>query len=86
MTDLSKVPACPKCHILCEHCRREAEAKARDLEFKQMTSEREAARARLAVGTGRFAHSMFLHGMTDKEIEEYEACLDDELNRVLFKP
>ena len=47
MTDLSKVPACPKCHILCEHCRREAEAKARDLEFKQMNSEREAALNRL---------------------------------------
>jgi len=47
MTDLSKVPACPKCHILCEHCRREAEAKARDLEFKQINTGREATLNRL---------------------------------------
>lgn len=47
MTDLSKVPACPKCHILCEHCRREAEAKDRDRDFKQINAEREAALAKL---------------------------------------
>jgi len=85
MTDLSKVPACPKCHILCEHCRREAEAKARDLEFKQMTSEREAALNKLR--RRQASSGMDLrYGMTDKEIEEYEAYLGDELNRTLLKP